>query len=377
MSLLPVPSDQPLSQPGSYLLDVTTGELWRGPRGVWSPDGRALAFGMCCIGNGFMDILEIGTGRSVRVQTGDVRDLAWSPDGQRIAYTAAEGGRPRAVHVVDRDGGLPRLVAEQADITQLRWLDDDRLAFASTLPDREHSYHLASLSTEVVEALEIRDPPVALDPRIVFGTPSPDGELVIFLKGPTPQASYLWQRSTGEVRKLSDNRLAVNWSPEGQRLLTAFAPEEGPLPLFGVIDLASGLEMELPDVGLWAQWLPDGERIVHGGFRCLPGGASSGPRDVFAINYDGTGARNLTNTPDVPEYEVNASPQGALVAFVELSGQASGSTEWRLNVMDVDRGEVQLVIRAPGVDLHVHGQAWSADGRYLRFHAAGGHGICT
>src|SRR5262249_50950658 len=40
---------------------------------------------------------------------------AWSPDGRLIAFTGREPGKPARICVVDRDGGVPREVAEGDD----------------------------------------------------------------------------------------------------------------------------------------------------------------------------------------------------------------------------------------------------------------------
>lgn len=123
------------------------------------------------------------------------------------------------------------------------------------------------------------------------------------------------------------------------------------------------LEKKLPGVeDSNPRWSPDGTRIAFQRTTTKPGTWST---DVWVVNWDGTGATNVTSSPAYREQSPAWSPDGSRIAFyVEETG---GSDEW-------------LAHRAlaPGSPL------WSATGRNdfedVEWRADGKHlygGTCT
>ena len=105
-------------------------------------------------------------------------------------------------------------------------------------------------------------------------------------------------------------------------------------------------------------WSPDGRKIAFLSRR-------DGRLEIYVVNADGTGLRRLTNSPK-GEYMPTWSPDGRKIAFLRLLRQRGG-----LYVMNADgSGERRLVPRngtnpmwfGPPV-----GSAWSSDGRMLAF----------
>jgi len=131
-----------------YLLDVATHQVQQLTSGsfdeenpAWSPDGRSIAF----VSNHDADpdrsensdvfVMEATPGAPARQLTtfrgSDEGDLAWSPDGKRIAYL--RGSEPRfsaysqdRVAMVSVDGGAPRILTAALDrpFRSLRWSSD-------------------------------------------------------------------------------------------------------------------------------------------------------------------------------------------------------------------------------------------------------------
>src|SRR5262245_41992371 len=121
-----------LEFPIGKVLFETTG--WVGQVRV-SPKGGVVAFvdhpfpnddgGRVCV----VDLA--GKKREITPIYATVQGLAWTPDGNEIWYTAAEGGFNRAVHAVT-PGGKPRLVGRVPGISTIRDISKDGPALMTT-----------------------------------------------------------------------------------------------------------------------------------------------------------------------------------------------------------------------------------------------------
>ena len=94
---------------------------------VWSPDGARIAFAGRRVDNTDVYVMNAdGSGeRRLTTNAGNDFDPAWSPDGRRIAFTAQRGPGGGAVsqgsrntsdvYVIDADGAGERRLADSAD----------------------------------------------------------------------------------------------------------------------------------------------------------------------------------------------------------------------------------------------------------------------
>jgi TolB protein len=164
--------------------------------------------------------------------------------------------------------------------------------------------------------------------------------------------------------------VAPAWSPDGRRIVfvsfrdtqlgKSGGPEDGSLYIMG-FDPAAGVSVGdvvrlTPDGGHdgWPTWSPDGKRIAFQSNR-------GGNWDIWIINTDGTGLRNLTNHLAADRY-ASWSPDGNRIAFT--SNREGNEDIWLINT-DAS-GPVNLTRGVPDRDRYPF---WSPDGRQLSFNS--------
>jgi TolB protein len=137
----------------------------------------------------------------------------------------------------------------------------------------------------------------------------------------------------------------VAWSPDGRKmLLTRFGPSHGydSREKYIVVMNADGsglrrLKRFAPGNGGELSWSPDGRKIVFVNLR-------DGNFDVYVINADGSGQRNLTRHP-AHDSDPDWSPDGRKIAFTT---KREGNFE--IYVMNADGSGQRNLTRNPAVD---------------------------
>jgi len=103
---------------------------------------------------------------------------------------------------------------------------------------------------------------------------------------------------------------------------------------------------------LWAPtWSPDGRRIA---FSCY----ANGRGQIFVMNADGTGARNISRNRHC-DRSPSWSPDGRRIAFV-----SNRSGDWEIYAMGADGGAPRRLTASRGVDRR---PVWSPDGARIAF----------
>jgi len=105
----------------------------------------------------------------------------------------------------------------------------------------------------------------------------------------------------------------------------------------------------------------DGTKIAF-----IRGGAA--PNDIFVMNPDGSGVRNLTSTPNAHEIDPTWSPDGSSIAYVRCGG-GGGCGIWRMSSTGANQHLVRRFAFAGEL-------AWSPDGRLIAFDGPSGGAGC-
>lgn len=283
-----------------------------------SPDGRTVLFSSNRGDDDFhvWRMARDGTGlRQLRTEPGG--SPRWSPDGNRIAITmhGPDGGH---VYVMNPDGTSPVKVSGPAmqvgsacsnqsasvatNIALADWLPDGRIAFTRFYCGYGYRYFFVNPDGSGFEQTTIRlfeahwspDGKRVAVPRFEGGiwqvvVMNVDGSDARTLTAPGTQQGLPWVDWTRSA-----------WSPDSKRLLVyAGSTAGGPQPecSFGGIPYAvnvdgSGAQRLMESCGgIFEGWSPSGEKVV---FTLRPG---EDPTDVHAVDADGTGRVNLTNSP--------------------------------------------------------------------------------
>ncbi len=242
-----------------------------------------------------------GDGTQLKALTNDGRSYgpAWSPDGRRIVFIHDSGPRTKPAYgekkgfetyhsvelcVMDRDGGNRHTVRRMASVIDgVAWSPDGKTFAISGVPDS-----LENLPGTRTEPIRFQ----------LFLVPA-DG--------------------SGEPRLLIPNASTQAWSPDGKKL--AFSVEQ-PRAQWAVhtanADGSNDIRLTDPllDGGSPA-WSPDGRRIAFDEFV-----DARGREQIFLMNADGSGRRQITSDPDWSCTHSSWSPDGNRLAFSCRSASA-------------------------------------------------------
>jgi len=319
------------ANPGAVTNLTDNGETSYDGKAIWSPDGTKVAFvsDFTDKGHGEWNVFVMpaaGTGDEINLATQITRyphteskqidDLAWSPDGSRIAYTRGNNAGDDKVWVVNADGTttFPLEIGGTGAKRHPTWSpDSSKIAYAVVKNEPEQIY-IASSQGGIGQPLangKGHEPnwspngaKIAFDGYrpssfsfVDLHIVSPDGSGTPLIVTPSLQTEWTfnaWSPDSG--------RIAYRSTPSNEQSLYRVMNVDGS----GDHPLASPGEGDARN----ASWSPDGARIVYDG--ALIGNISA--HNLYLVNADGSGgAQPLTSdgkSKDPAWRVVTAAPPG-------------------------------------------------------------------
>jgi dipeptidyl aminopeptidase/acylaminoacyl peptidase len=282
------------------MTDASERSVW--PR--WSPDAKQLAFLRDRGGDERFDIWLVDRdGEHERNLTNEPgvmhRDIAWSPDGTKIAYTANVGGKTFAIHVIDVATGAKRAVTDSSRTDfQPQWSPDGTLLVfwsrRETTPTNADLYVVAASGGDATR-LDTRGgvDGESTDPRW-----SPDGTRISFTTDTRGRhevaiATYA-EREIGRVERMTDSihdEYGAVWRPDG-RALAYLHNEDGAVSLRRVFTVshADHAVSDIPGMHTFPDIGPDSDTTA------FLFSSPSRPWDVYVTRERAIEARAITRS---------------------------------------------------------------------------------
>ena len=184
-------------------------------------------------------------------------------------------------------------------------------------------------------------------PLLVFCLAEPVGR-IFFVRG---GSIYSMTGIGGDERPLGANGFRLGVSADG-RWITFNSPDDD---IWVASSNGSGLRNVTQTPGVQEidpDLSPDGRRLAYA---MAPDPANTqGPKDIFVANRDGSNPINLTNTPETGDVDPDWSPDGTQIAF-----RSAGD----LFIMNADGSGV----RALNTGTFSTDPQWSPDGRWIAY----------
>ena len=247
----------------------------------------------------------------------------WSPDRKKIAYREKD-----SLCFANSDGSQIQKVAQGENLRDLAWSPDGNfMAFTAWSESEQDEIYMVSLTGEITQ--------LTFSPKADDGDPawSPDSKEIAFVtySDPVDTGGYIQYTITISVlniisrqtRPITLNGLKPAWSPAGTKLLYESADNR-----ICTVDAngenKSCLTSGFKDYG--AQWSPDGKQIA---FTRI-----DKTRSIYTMNSDGSNQTWLANGI-FPVW----SPDGSKIAY------GTGGESWYVYTIYVNGSEPSLITK--------------------------------
>ena len=232
---------------------------------------------------------------------------SWSPDGQRLVFSAERDGQTDIL-VMSADGtGRRSLTTTPGEDGSPAFSPNGRrIAFET---NRDGNFEIYTMDSEGHSPARVTNSP-SIDRSPAW---SPDGRRIAFLSDrdrPPNFDVYLMNADGSGLQRLTT--AGTFWAPQ-------FSPDGKHLAVQGdrdirVITLADKAVKRLtfePQNGMSPSWSPDGSRMVFASTR-------NGRLEIFTMQADGSSQDMLVSMPGASVLDPRWSPDGARVAFVQV-----------------------------------------------------------
>ncbi|HEV8146868.1 MAG TPA: S41 family peptidase [Bryobacteraceae bacterium] len=393
-------------------------------RPLYSPDGNRLAFVSTRTGGGDIYVLTLATGELKRLTFDDGMDQldAWSRDGKWIYFSSGskDVGRKNDIFRVSADGGTPMAVSADRFVNEFQAApapDGSTIAFAARGNGdqqwwRNGHSHLDESEIWVRKENGSYEKMIDLTGRNAWPMWMPDGKQLYFMSD-RAGAQNLWTMTTGakpkQVTKFTSGRVLwpsigydgkevvfehdfkiwkldtktgeafnvpitlvgsaagpgithqtlaqftdLSLSPDGRKLALA---GHGDIFAAGAREGGEALRVtRSPEPETQVSWAPDSSRIVYIGER-------NAVNHVFLFDFTKKSETQLTSDA-LPDQGPEFSPDGKSVSYIRNRRE--------LRVMDLESKQDRVVATgAIGGGFGGGGYAWSLDGKWIAYAAAG------
>jgi Tol biopolymer transport system component len=276
--------------------------LGTGQYGMWSPDGKKIAY------SGIHVVNSDGTGNTI-ISNGYVP--YWSPDGKKIAYKNLQNN---SIYVYNFETDQENFVA--ADSNLLGWFSDNQRLYISTKPEGDLSYvgNYYSINldgTNQTFLMSLTNAPI-LSPKNDNLLYRSSGEFVGF--GYTVYVSSLNNNNPVQI----DYGYNHEWSPEGK---VVYQTRDYSTRI-RTVDLANTITINGTGIG----FSPDGTKIAYNRLYAINN--SFRTQGLFVANSDGTEEIFLARGSDA-----DWSPDSKKILFTRYISAGSPSDVY---VIDAD-----------------------------------------
>ncbi|MGI9174186.1 MAG: DPP IV N-terminal domain-containing protein, partial [Rhodothermales bacterium] len=322
-----------------------------GPRSiealVWSPDEQTLAYSARSEPGEALSIylLSVETMQERKLTSPSASDFgdldpAFSPDGERLAFTRSVIEGVQDIYVVSVQGGTPRqLTSDNAEITGLDWSNNGEIVFASNQGGASSLWRV-SLAGGTPSWIATAGDGVSIHHPSISRT----GEHLSYEQ--RTMETNIWQLRRGRSqpqRLISSTRWDSNpaFSPDGERIVFASRRSGSQEIWVSKRDGSDPVQLTFFE-GSFAstpRWSPDGTQIAFDS----KGGEDEGAADVYVMSTAGDQPRPLT-TSEADDFAPSWSRDGQWVYFV-----SNRSGTWQIWRMPAVGGTAEQVTRKGGV----------------------------
>lgn len=211
-------------------------------------------------------------------------------------------------------------------------------------------------------------PTTVLSNTVVSSDLAPPGWIVFALLGESIDIMRTDGTGWRQVVESIDFPTTPKWSPNGRWIAVIGSSDASKTGTQIYIVRPDGSEIrQLPVTSGYQNsldWSPDGQKLIYS----QTNGSPEQPDvDIFLYDFNRQEVIQITNTPDIFEFNPVFSPHGDVVAYI-AARKDSQSPVFRLMLMDTDGGNPRQVLETP---MNIDSLAWSPNGTRIVFSSGG------